>query len=80
MPVEYQVAILYAAVHECLSEIPVESLRAYEGGLYRYLDTHAPDVLNNIRTTGTLTDGDANLLEEAIRAYNVAFLGGEIEA
>ena len=80
VPVEYQVAILYAAVHECLSEIPVESLRAYEGGLYRYLDTHAPDVLNNIRTTGTLTDGDANLLEEAIRAYNVAFLGGEIEA
>ena len=80
VPVEYQVAILFAAVHELLGDIPLEMLRAYEKGLYVYLDVHATDVLYRIRTTGMLSDEDAEGLRAAIEAYNVAFLSGEIEA
>ena len=80
IPVEYQVAILYAAVNNLLAEIPVEMLRAYEKGLYRYLDVHAADLLIRVRTTGNLTDEDMTTLNGEITAYNVAFLSGEIEA
>ena len=80
VPVEYQVAVLFAAVHELLGDIPLEMLRAYEKGLYRYLDIHATDVLYRIRTTGVLSDEDAEALRAAIEAYNIAFLSGEMEA
>ena len=79
VPVEYQVAILFAAVHELLGDIPLDMLRAYEKGLYLYLDVHATDVLYRIRTTGALSDEDAEGLRAAIEAYNVAFLSGEME-
>ena len=79
VPVEYQVAILFAAVHELLGDIPLDMLRAYEKGLYLYLDVHAADVLYRIRTTGALSDEDAEGLRAAIEAYNVAFLSGEME-
>lgn len=79
VPVEYQVAILFAAVHELLGDIPLGMLRAYEKGLYLYLDVHAADVLYRIRTTGALSDEDAEGLRAAIEAYNVAFLSGEME-
>ena len=79
VPVEYQVAILFAAVHELLGDIPLNMLRAYEKGLYLYLDVHAADVLYRIRTTGALSDEDAEGLRAAIEAYNVAFLSGEME-
>ncbi len=79
VPVEYQVTILFAAVHELLGEIPLDMLRAYEKGLYLYLDVHATDVLYRIRTTGALSDEDAEALRAVIEAYNVAFLSGEME-
>ncbi len=79
VPVEYQVAIFFAAVHELLGDIPLDMLRAYEKGLYLYLDVHAADVLYRIRTTGALSDEDAEGLRAAIEAYNVAFLSGEME-
>lgn len=79
VPVEYQVVILFAAVHELLGDIPLDMLRAYEKGLYLYLDVHATDVLYRIRTTGALSDEDAEGLRAAIEAYNVAFLSGEME-
>ncbi len=79
VPVEYQVAILFAAVHELLGDIPLDMLRSYEKGLYLYLDVHATDVLYRIRTTGALSDEDAEGLRAAIEAYNVAFLSGEME-
>ena len=79
VPVEYQVAILFAAVHELLGDIPLDMLRAYEKGLYLYLDVHATDVLFRIRSTGALSDEDAETLRATIEAYNVAFLSGEME-
>ena len=80
VPVEYQVVILFAAVHELLGDIPLNMLRAYEKGLYLYLDVHATDVLYRVRTTGALSDEDAGTLRSEIEAYNVAFLSGEMEA
>ena len=38
VPVEKQVAVLYAVVNNLLTKIPVEEIRAFEEELYRFLD------------------------------------------
>src|SRR5688572_4315859 len=48
LPVEKQVAIVFAATNGYLDAVPVEKLRAYEEGLYRYLESAHPQVLTSI--------------------------------
>jgi len=48
LPVERQVAIIFAATNGFLDAVPVEKLRAYEEGLYRYLETGHPRLLGTI--------------------------------
>src|SRR5687767_8972270 len=45
--VEKQVAIVFAATNGYLDAVPVEKLRAYEEGLYRYLESAHPHVLTS---------------------------------
>ena len=75
VPVELQVAIIYAVVHNLLSDVPVADIHAFEGELSEYLTATREDLLEVIRTTGTLTDETAAKLEEAILACKQAFLG-----
>src|SRR5437763_10241863 len=44
LPVEKQVAIIYAATNGYLDAVPVESLRAYEIEFYKFLDTRKSGV------------------------------------
>ncbi len=73
---EHQVAIIYAAVHDLLGEIPTDALEAYERGLYEYLGIHANETMRVIRDTKELSDDSMATLDSAIRAYNAEFLGG----
>ena len=41
LPVDKQVAIIYAATNGYLDDVPVERLREYEDGLFQFLDTRA---------------------------------------
>ncbi len=75
---EHQVAIIYAAVNNLLTEIPLDRLAAYERGLYEYLGVHANETMREIRETTLLSDTAASVLADAIRAYNDAFLGGTL--
>ena len=56
MPVEKQVAILYAVTKGILENVKVEDVNAYEAGLYTYLDADAAglEVMQLISTTGKL--------------------------
>ena len=56
VPVEKQVAILYAVVKGVLTDVAVEDIQAYEEGLYTFLDSDAQGVaaMEGIRTTGKL--------------------------
>jgi F-type H+-transporting ATPase subunit alpha len=56
IPVEKQVAILYATVHGYLKDIAVKDIAAYESALYQYLDENvtAGGVMEAIRTTGDM--------------------------
>ena len=70
---EKQVCIFYAVVHDHLREIEVEDVPAFEEGLYDYLDTRAPAVLDAIRESGRLSEETEEQLKEALKAYQAQF-------
>ena len=76
VPVEKQVAILYATIHGYLKEIAVSDIGAYEQGLYQYLDDNAAanDVMETIRTTGDLKPDTEEALKQALAAYTEQFI------
>jgi F-type H+-transporting ATPase subunit alpha len=74
LPVEKQVAILYAATTGQLDDVPTPRVRDFETGLYRYLETEAPDVLKDLGEKKELTDELAGKLDEAIKAFRQQFL------
>ena len=76
VPVEDQVAILYATVHDYLTEVKVEDVPEYERGLYEYLDAdpEGAAVLAAIRTTGNLDADSEAKLKKALTAYTQNFV------
>ena len=72
--VAHQVCILYAVVNGYLKDVPVSGIRAYEKGLYPYLDTNALPVLQSIRATGKLESADEEQLKQALERYTAQFL------
>ena len=76
IPVEKQVAILYAVTKGILSEVKVDDVRDYESGLYTYLDTDSEgaEVMQTIRTTGKLEAETEEKLKSAISRYTENFL------
>ena len=76
VPVEKQVAILYAVTGGTLTSVPVEKIQEYEKGLYSFLDSDPNGVsaMNTIRTTGALDSAAENCLKSALRDYTEQFL------
>ena len=75
VPVEKQVAILYATVHGYLKEIEVPSIASYEQELYRDLDENveAAQVMETIRTTGDLKVETEEKLKAVLEAFTAKF-------
>ena len=76
VPVEKQVAILYAVVNGVLSAVAVEDVHEYEMGLYDFLDTDANGAaaMDNIRAKGTLDAETEEKLKAALKDYTEKFL------
>src|SRR5919198_3185512 len=74
LPVEKQVAILYAATTGQLDDVPTPRVRDFESGLYRFLETEKPDILKELGEKKELTDELAKQLEEAVKAFRQQFL------
>src|SRR6201995_4130094 len=56
LPLEKQIAIIFAGTKGYLDDIPVEVCRKFEDGLYRFVDTAYPQVAEDIRTKKALDD------------------------
>ena len=69
MPVEEQVISLYAGMRGYLDKLPVHSIGRFEGDLLRLMRGKHQDVLDAIRTGGTLTPE----IEAKVRAILDAF-------
>ena len=76
VPVEKQVAILYAVTKGILEKVKVEDVNAYEMGLYTYLDTDAVglEVMQLISSTGKLEPETEEKLRQVLEAYTENFL------
>ena len=76
VPVEKQVAILYAVTKGVLESVKVEDVNVYESGLYTYLDTDAAgvEVMQEIRSTGKLEQETEQKLHSVLDAYTENFL------
>ncbi|MDO4476177.1 MAG: F0F1 ATP synthase subunit alpha [Lachnospiraceae bacterium] len=76
VPVEKQVAILYAVTKDVINDVPAADVREYEAGLYSFLDTD-PDgaaAMEGIRTTGKLDEEIEGKLRSALETYTKSFL------
>jgi len=73
MPVEEQVASLYAAVTGHLDDIPVEAVRAFERGFLAYLREHHEEVLAELRQEKKLTEKVRAGLEQALSEFKKIF-------
>ena len=76
VPVDKQVAILYAITKGILENVKVEDVNAYEAGLYTYLDADAAglEVMQLISTTGKLEPETEEKLRHVLEAYTENFL------
>ena len=81
VPVEKQVAILYAVTKGILSKVVTEDVELYEEGLYVWLDTDArgAEVMQVIRESGKLEKETEEKLKSALEAYTESFLDTRIQ-
>ncbi len=73
LPVEEQVAVLYAAVGGHLDGIPVDAVREFERGFLSFLREQHPGVLAALRAERRLTDAVRESLEEALHQFREGF-------
>ncbi len=75
VPVEKQVAILYATINGFLKDIEVSQVAEYEKSLYEYLDSDAAaaGVMQTIRTTGAWDKDIEVALKAALTAFTAQF-------
>ncbi|MBU9738805.1 F0F1 ATP synthase subunit alpha [Diplocloster agilis] len=73
MAVEYQVMIIFAAVHKYLLDIPVDSIQEFEKGLFEFVDTKYPEIPEQIRTDKQMSEETQQLLEKAIQEFKANF-------
>jgi F-type H+-transporting ATPase subunit alpha len=73
MPVEKQVAIIYAVTNGYLDDVQVAHIRQWERDFLDYLEASHPAILTDIRTKKTLDDDITGRLKAAIAAFKPLF-------
>ena len=73
IPVEKQVAIIFAAGNGYVDDIPVEDVRRFETELYQFLDNSKPEVLQIIREKRELNDDIKGQLHAALKEFKGRF-------
>jgi F-type H+-transporting ATPase subunit alpha len=74
VPVEKQVLIIYAGTQGLLDDLPVDQCRAFEEGLYRFVENAHPNLLPTIREKKNLDDDLKSQLTAAIQEFKTRFV------
>ncbi len=69
VPIEVQVAVLYAVQNNFMDDVPVEKIKEFQGRLTDYLTTRKADMLARIAKDRELKDEAANALKAAITEF-----------
>jgi F-type H+-transporting ATPase subunit alpha len=73
LPVERQVAIIFAGTNGYLDAIPVSEVRAFETELYAFIETRYPQVFRDIAEKKQLDDQLKNALNGAVKEFASEF-------
>jgi F-type H+-transporting ATPase subunit alpha len=73
LPVEKQVAIIFAGTNGYLDAIPVSEIRSFETELYSFLDARHPKVLRGIAEKKQLDDELKSALNSAVKEFATDF-------
>jgi F-type H+-transporting ATPase subunit alpha len=73
IPVEQQVAIIYAATNGYLDDVSVSAVQKYERDLASFLETKHPDVLTGIRDKKEITDEVKGKIDAALKDFAKVF-------
>jgi F-type H+/Na+-transporting ATPase subunit alpha len=77
LPVEKQVAIIYAATNGYVDPVPVEQVRAYETELYKFLDTRRTALLSTLAEKKTIDDAIKAELNAALEEFGKTFAAAQ---
>ena len=73
LPVEKQVAIIYAAVKKHLLDLPVDQILDFQKELFELIDTKYPEIFTSIAETKVMDDATAEKLIKAINEAKESF-------
>ncbi len=77
LPVEKQVAIVFAGTSGFLDDLPVERCRKFEQDLYAFIDNAHPSIWAQLRERKTLDDALRAELTNAVKEFKARFLAEE---
>jgi F-type H+-transporting ATPase subunit alpha len=66
LPLEKQVAIIFAGTQGLLDDVPLDELHAFETGFYAFMEQRHADVFHKIRQSGQLDDDTVKDLRDAV--------------
>ncbi len=74
VPVALQVVIIYAVTKNHLKDIEVKHIKAFEEGLFDYIETQRPEIIASINETKDLTSENEQAIIDAINEYKAKFV------
>jgi F-type H+-transporting ATPase subunit alpha len=77
VPVEEQVLVIFAGSEGYVDDIPVADVQRYEAEVRAYFKANHADILDGIRTSGKLPEGDG--LADALRKFTDTFDTGKVD-
>jgi F-type H+/Na+-transporting ATPase subunit alpha len=80
LPLEKQIVIIFAGTNGFLDDLPVESCRLFEEGLYGFFDSARPDILEEIRAKKAISDDLRPKIESAIKEFKARFVAEKAHA
>ncbi len=73
LPVARQIIIIYAATKDYLDSIPVSEIDRYEQELYTALDTNHKELMDELESTGTLSEELEAKFDEVLEDFTKSF-------
>jgi F-type H+-transporting ATPase subunit alpha len=73
MPIEKQVAIIYAVTNGYLDDIPVDKIKTFENGLHKFMEATYPSVLSTISARKELDSQTEETLKKALKEFKQGY-------
>jgi F-type H+-transporting ATPase subunit alpha len=74
LPVEKQVAIIFAGTQGLLDDIPADAVRDFETFFYPWLERKTPEILAELRAKKELSDALRDSLTQAVSGAKAEFM------